>query len=351
MIRRALPLLVGAGTLLAGPSGLAATVPSPPPAVVGGPSQGRATALLEAASSAGRTRSYRATQYVSVWRTDRVASSVADLRHTPVTGTAVTVQPSVGGAGPAAPAGEQAVAATPDLDDRLVRLLADHYQLVLAPRGACTGRPADVLEARRADGSLAGRFWLDVASHLVLRREVYDRAQRLVRSSVLSSLELDPQPPVALGDATPQPGRLTDAELDRLRRDGFGVPQRLPGDLELFDARVRTHEGKQVLHVSYSDGLSTLSLFAQRGRLGQEQREGYARRRMGPAPVWVADGTPQRVVWGGGGLVYTLLSDAPQEAVAAAVAALPHDRPPRTGLLARIGRGLARVGSWLNPFD
>jgi hypothetical protein len=49
--------------------------------------------------------------------------------------------------------------------------------------------------------------------------------------------------------------------------------------------------------------------------------------------------------------VFTLLSDAPPETVGAAVRVLPHEKAPRRGLLARLGRGLARVGSWLNPFS
>ncbi|HLZ37665.1 MAG TPA: hypothetical protein VKP64_07865 [Mycobacteriales bacterium] len=46
-------------------------------------------------------------------------------------------------------------------------------------------------------------------------------------------------------------------------------------------------------------------------------------------------------------MVYTMMADAPAEVVAAAVAALPP--AAGEGPLRRLGRGLARVGSWLDP--
>ena len=94
-----------------------------------------------------------------------------------------------------------------------------------------------------------------------------------------------------------------------------------------------------------------LSLAAQPGQLGNEARAGFVEHRVGRSPIWVAETSPQRVVWSGEGHVFTLLSDAPAEAVTAVVTALPHDPPPSSGFFARIGRGLSRLGSWLNPFD
>jgi sigma-E factor negative regulatory protein RseB len=78
---------------------------------------------------------------------------------------------------------------------------------------------------------------------------------------------------------------------------------------------------------------------------------GYTKQKLGRSAIWVRPASPERVVWGGGGRVFTLLSDAPPESVRAAVTGLPHEKAPRTGLLARLGRGLSRLASWLNPFD
>ncbi|MEO6203905.1 MAG: sigma-E factor regulatory protein RseB domain-containing protein [Mycobacteriales bacterium] len=347
---RLLPLVLGAGTLLLVTPVVASSAVSMPRGTASptvGPGQVRATALLDNASAASRQRTYRGTQYASAWRPGFSAASVADIRHTPAQGSVVTVRPTSDRR-----SAEQAVTATPDLDVRLVRLLAEHYQLDVAPAQTSAGRPADVIDVRRTDGTMAGRFWIDRASSLLLRREVFDDKERLVRSSALVDLAVDsPRPGVAAQDAVATQGRLTEAELAALREQGYRIPTSLPGQLELFDARVRTHESKQVLHLSYSDGLSSLSLFAQPGHLGNEPRDGFDEHKVDSASVWVAESSPQRVVWSGEGYVFTLLSDAPVEAVTAVVTALPHDPPQSTGFLARIGRGLARLGSWLNPFD
>lgn len=338
---RLLLLVAGAGTLLAGLPAYGETARPASLSLTAG-DDNRAVQLLTAASRAARTRVYSGTQYVSTWHADAASSSVADVAHN-ASGSVVTVRPTAG----AEP--DTAVTPTPDLDPRLLRLLTAHYDLAMAGDGSCTGRAVHVVEAvREHDGTVAGRFWVDSATHLVLRRETFDAAGRLVRSSAFTTLTVGSEDP----DVAPAGlDSLTAGDLDRLRDDGWRIPDRLAGGLELYDARIRTHDGRQVLHLAYSDGLSTLSLFAQRGKLGAGPMPGFSKHAMGPASVWVKASSPERVVWGGGGRVFTLLSDASPAAVRAAVAVLPHDRSPRHGVLARLGRGLARLGSWLNPFD
>jgi MucB/RseB N-terminal domain len=342
---RFLLLIAGAGTLLAGlPAQATGSRPVPAP---GGTSAGetRALELLSAASRAARTRSYSGTQYVATWRAGRAASSVADIRHDPQAGSVVEVRPTAAGDvdGPVTP--------TTDLDPRLVRLLAEHYTLAVTGTATCTGRTAQVVQARRHDdGTVAGAFWVDSASGLLLRRETYDETGRLLRSSAFSTFSVGPAA-FAVAPAVAASDQLDDSDIDALREDGWQIPAALPGGLELFDARMRTHAGERVLHLSYSDGLSTLSLFAQRGRLGAAKMDGFTKQKLGHAAIWVRPSSPERVVWGGGGRVFTVLSDAPSEAVRDAVTALPHEKAPRGGLLARLGRGLSRLASWLNPFD
>ena len=343
---RLLLVVAGAGTLMAGLPVGAATRTAPSPA----PSAGEPAALdlLESAARAARTRTYSGTQYVSTWRTGAASSHIADIRHTPDGGSVVSVHPTAGSS-----TTDSTVTVSTDLDVRLLRLLADHYALALAGDDTCTGRATHVVEARRPGvigaGAVAGRFWVDTDPALVLRREVFDRAGRLMRSSAFASLTVSP---VVTDVPVPTSDRLDDEALERRRKEGWRVPGTLPGGLELFDARVRTHDGVDVLHLSYSDGLSTLSLFAQKGRLGSKPMDGFAEQKVGRSSIWVRSSvSPQRVVWGGGGRVFTLLTDAPPEAVREVVQALPHDRAPKTGLLARIGRGLSRLLSWINPFD
>ena len=347
---RLLLLVAGVGTLVAGLPAGAVVRSDPAPGV--GADEAQALQLLGSAARAARTRTYSGTQYVSTWRPDAASSHVADIRHTPGAGSVVTVHPTAGDPAPDS-GGETAVTVSSDLDVRLLSLLADHYDLALAGAATCTGRAARVVEARRpgveGEGAVAGRFWVDEDTSLVLRREVFDRTGRLLRSSAFAALTVSPGVS-AVPDAAAD--RIDDGAIDRLRREGWRVPMSLPGGMDLYDARVRSHEGQDVLHLSYSDGLSTLSLFAQRGHLGKRPMGGFAEQKVAGAPVWVRSSvSPQRVVWGGGGRVFTMLTDAPPESVRAVVKALPHDRAPRTGLLARLSRGLSRLASWLNPFD
>jgi sigma-E factor negative regulatory protein RseB len=342
---RLLLLMAGAGTLLAGlPATAAVHADTSVGATVG---EARALQLLSAASRAARTRVYSGTQYVSTWRAETASSSVADVEHTSDGRSLISVHPTAGGVV------DSTLTLTTDLDARLVALLAQHYDLSVAPDVTCNGRPAHVVEATRqgAPGQVAGRFWIDADSALLLRREVFDQAGRLVRSSAFANIEVEGTSIPSVEAAASAPDRLSSDALDRLRADGWQIPATLPGELELFDARLRTHEGERVLHLSYSDGLSTLSLFAQRGRLGTARMAGFTKQKLGGAAIWVRPTSPERVVWGGGGRVFTLLSDAPPEAVHAVVTTLPHEKLPKTGIVARLQRGLARLGSWLNPFD
>lgn len=358
-VSRRWPLMLlagGAALLVVMPSALPASA-SPAAAVDTGGEQ-RALGLLVLAAKAALSRSYEGTQYVATWRATGDSATMLQVRHTPESGLAV-IAPATAGA-----SDDAAISVRTDaLDGRLLPLLAAHYDLSVAAPERWAGRPASVVEARRpavigAD-ALAGRFWLDQGSGLVLRREVYDEHGHPVRSTAFVELDVAPQQRAAAQavDAslarpvTSASGREPDAErLAALRARGWSVPESLPGGLQLFEAGTHEVNGASVLHLAYSDGLSRLSLFAQPGRLGATPAAGFQRGEVAGATVWMRSSTPERVAWAARGQVWTVLSDAPPASVQAVVAALPHDKPPRTGLWARLVRGLARLLSWLNPF-
>jgi sigma-E factor negative regulatory protein RseB len=237
--------------------------------------------------------------------------------------------------------------ATAALDPRVVPLLAASYDLSVAGSGRCAGRSTTVVEARRDDGRLAGRFWVDEDSGLLLRREVHGDDGRRLRSSALVALEVR-----GAADVPPDETADLPAAVEELRAQGWRVPEELPGGYRLLDARLSAPDGQEhVLHLAYSDGLSTTSLFVQRGALGTTPPEGFRPDQVGGRPVWVRTDVPERVVWSGGGAVWTLVSDAAHDVVRGTVATLPRDRAERDGLLTRLGRGMSRLASALNPFD
>ena len=132
--------------------------------------------------------------------------------------------------------------------------------------------------------------------------------------------------------------------LDRVDvRSDWPAPTALPGGYRLFDAGRPVHDGAVVQHLAYSDGLATVSVFSQPGRLGSLDRSGYEEVRVGRAVVWLQAGVPTRAVWSGRGQVFTLVSDAGTAEVLDVVAALPHDPAQAGGVGARLQRGWARV--------
>ena len=355
--RDAPALTAPALTAVARTVGDAAAVPGGRPAPDA--ETGRAAALLAAAARAAHQRSWSGTQYVVSAQPGAARLAVLEVRHAPATGLQVTAAPARGEAVAQDVVQDVADAATEVqaevMDERLLGVLAATYRLRVARAARYLGRPIDVVEAWRPGAATpAGRFWLDRASALMLRREVYDPRGAVLRSAAYTSFDLTPgSGPVRSG---PPPPALSSAGLASLAAsvgmaDGsWTVPQTLPGDLQLFEAAVTAPTGVRVLHLAYSDGLFRLSLFAQPGRLGAKPLTGFVHRSLAGADSWVLPASPERVVWSGGGTVWTLLSDAPAEVIGQVVGALPRDLPQDRGPWARLGRGVSRVGSWLNPF-
>ena len=333
-MRRLVVLLLGAGLLLPAAPALAGDRSAD--ASAERRVEGEALAVLERAVHAARAVGYQGRQHVATWRDARTDAAVVDVVHRPGERSVLR-----------SPDDAPPVVATAALDARVVSLLAASYDLELAGAGRCAGRPTTVVEARRDDGQVAGRFWVDDASGLLLRREVFAEDGTRLRSSAFVDVQVRAAADVAPGETADLPSAVAE-----LRERGWRVPDGLPGGFRLFDARLSAPEqSEHVLHLAYSDGLSTTSLFVQRGGLGSAPLPGFDREQVGGRPVWVRAGAPERVVWGGGGAVWTLVSDAPVGVVQDAVATLPRDRAERDGVLVRLGRGLGRVASALNPFD
>ncbi len=307
--------------------------------------------LIERASEANATTAYEGTQFVASWGSWST-SHLLHVRHEP--GRETTVQMLGLGARSARslPADGAAVSALETA--HALDLLKRNYRVLTSGVDSVAGREADVIEAWRRDEAgrehPAARFWLDRRSGVLLRRESYDATGRTVRSSAFFDIRIDePTPahaaygPPHAGDTDPPAQREDLAALDAA---GWICPRRLAEGLELRAARRLDNESAEVLHLAYSDGLHTVSVFEQRGRLDDTGLEGFRRVRLGGGTIHVRDGLPQQLIWMSRDTVFTVVTDAPDETVAAAVAALPMAEPPDAGLLARLGRGLSRAAAW-----
>ncbi|MDP9865175.1 MULTISPECIES: sigma-E factor regulatory protein RseB domain-containing protein [Streptosporangium] len=296
--------------------------------------------LLREAAVAGRARGYSGTQYVTAWGRSAAVSSVLEVRNVPGEGLTVHAQPSglLQRVDPGTPAGGMS---TPS--ETMLEVLARNYRVVAVGEGRVCGRPARLVHAVRADGTVAARYWLDEAGGPVLRRELLDGRGRVVHAGAFVDLTLDPARQVA----TPAlaAGGFDLGRTPALRARGWRFPDLLPGRLELFAA----HDASPgYLYLGYSDGLSVVSVFIQPGVLDEERLRGWHARQRNGHTIWIRDSAEQETIWASGGHVYTVFADAPADMVDAAVAALPHE--PLPSLWTRLGRGADRLLSWVNPF-
>ncbi|OLT25588.1 transcriptional regulator [Nocardiopsis sp. CNR-923] len=240
------------------------------------------------------------------------------------------------------------------LDGRLLRMLEDTYRVTDAGPAELDGRAVRLVEADRSDGSVAGRFWVDADTGLLVGRTVYEESGEVALSSRLTDVRVgEGDWPVEAHGGEPWGDVLTPDERDALRDGDWCLPEDLTWNLRLVDARSTYLGEHRVVHAIYSDGLSQVSVFAQRGKLGTEHpsthRDGHTGTGAGGGGattrhggIFGGDVGQYQSVWQSEGFVFAVLADAPAGLASSAVIALPG--PESSGFWARVRRGLSRWG-------
>ncbi len=319
--------------------------------------------LLRQAAAACRSTSYSGEQVVLWWGPGETSASVVDVWHQPGQVTlvqAASIAPG-GGAAPApgityppgsvtraAGAGDQDPDGILGVSNQLLALLESNYQVVYAGRGSAADRSALIVEVRRPGGGLAARFWLDAATKLPLRRELFASGADMVSEDSFINLRLGARGLRAMPSpaGAPWTAHLDQARMTALRARGWPLPSELPGNLVLFAATETSARSGPVIDLSYSDGLAVISVFVQRGELGQPM-PGWRQIGMRGQTVYSIDPAERSFAWSSGGFVYTVIADAPVAAVGQVVAAMPNSAAP--GFWDRMALGFRRLASWLNP--
>ena len=316
--------------------------------------------LLTAAASAALIVPYGGEQLVAWWgprgtsmsliqvwhpRNGSVRADTTSLDSIPAALAAGLDHPGKPGPATATATGAQDPDGVLGISQQMVDLIQAHYTVAAAGQGQVAGYPARIVELTRRDGSLAAKFWLDQDSKLLLRRETFDTGSALISEDTFLNLRFGD---TALAGMPAQnvgqwPAKLTAAQLDTLRDQGWPAPGGLPGGLRLLAA----HRTSQVVDLDYSDGLSVVSVFLQRGELSGVL-PGWREISVSGHEVYSNDPDQRSLSWSAHGFVYTVIAAAPPAVVSSVVAAMPHD-PPR-GFWGRIAHGLKRLGSWANPF-
>ena len=334
--------------------------PSAPAPATAGPRAGAGLRLLSEAASACRHVSYQGVQLtawrgpggswtslVKVWhqrgRQTLIQAATMPAAVLPLHG-ARTADPDGDGD---VDAGQRDPEGIMTMTSQMVALLAENYQVFLAGRGQVAGRAVQELTLRHRDGRLAARFWLDNATKLPLRRETFDGRAQMVSDDVFVSLKLGSATAVPRTAAVPGGKPLAGPQLARLRAGGWPLPVQLPGQLTLVRATETGGPSDVVVDLAYSDGLSVISLFIQRGHL-PAQLNGWSEVALRGHRVYASGPDQRSVAWSARGFVFTLIADAPDQTLDQAVGVLPHNGGP--GFFGRMGHGLSRLVSWLDPF-
>jgi sigma-E factor negative regulatory protein RseB len=315
----------------------------------GGDDDQQAVELLRGSAVAMRMTSYSGTRMLSAWGTDDATTVLVDVEHVPGQGTRISM---AGGGLPDDAAtflasGRGTASEAAELELRGFDLLTDAYAVTLGPSDSVVGRPSTVVDVSRAD-ALVARLWIDDRSGLLLRREVFDAAGRLARESAFIDLHvaesdfMEHLPPAAPEAATHGVGM---GHRAGLLAAGWDCPNEA-GAMRLL--RIETIGRAGALHLTYSDGLSRMSVFEQRGSLAERSVRGFEPMLLGGRLVHVREGMPTYVVWEDEGLVFTAVTDAPLDSVGAVVRNAPAWDADR-GFWTRVGSGLARLGGWVTP--
>jgi negative regulator of sigma E activity len=231
------------------------------------------------------------------------------------------------------------------VDDELLDLLERNYRLSGARGASVAGRASTVVIATR-DGSnfVAARWWIDDATGIVLWQETYDKSGSVDLSFGFTSVSvsrgdsiLEHLPPRL---AVPRTSTsLTLSSAAELNASGWSCVRHLAG-LSLVRIRSDRAGNPDTVHLVYSDGLATMSVFEQRGRLTVVPEGSHWDAALG---AHVRRGASGVATWQSGEMVFTVVTDGSTTLLAEAVESLPHGQPTTRTTLDRIKAGWARI--------
>ena len=331
----------------AGPSHLSPTVPvaGRVPAAAGSRpiTAGEAERALRRAVTAAGAVGFRGDADVRTRNGEQVLAATVAVRSVPGQGSTAQLLDAAG-----LPAGAvtdpMPTTLTRVADESAVDLLVAFYRLHGWSDAEAAGRPATVVQAARADGSPAARWWLDDASGIVLARQTFDAQRRLLSEVQFARVRVDPpsaalEPLLQGREAPVVNSTLTLANAPVLSSRGWTCEDHLAG-LVLVRLRSDGADEPGAVHLVYSDGVSTLSVTEQRGRLSEVPDGSSWDTALG---AWTRTGGSRQASWQSGDRVFTVVTDGPSSLLSAAVTSLPHDPAPERTTMERIRDGWGKL--------
>lgn len=136
---------------------------------------------------------------------------------------------------------------------------------------------------------------------------------------------------------------LSSADMDELDESGWPSQKRLGPGFVRVDGHL--HDNHEVVAQVYVGHGESVLLFEQVGTLDDEAMKSFERHLVADRLVWVREGDPRIVTWDSDGMVYTVVSDLPDQHLGQLLADLPAP-PEEPTALDRVRSGLVRMSSW-----
>jgi len=219
-----------------------------------------------------------------------------------------------------------------------IALLDGNYRAVRTASDDVANRRTDVVDlVSRYTGERAMRLWIDVDTHIVLAKEAYHSDGSLAWRTRFDDIRYtDDIPEQVFTDSIPsgfvtvkgrsyqQPRTLPSSAPDA----GFSpvTPKYLPDGFSLVGADVSTVNGVRNLHLIYSDGIRTLSLFenSTNRAIDFAGMQPHIVKFAGHDARYVHDGPTTLLAWREHRLAFALVGDPDlNELVAIAVSVVP----------------------------
>jgi negative regulator of sigma E activity len=199
-----------------------------------------------------------------------------------------------------------------------------NYRSIVAGNDIIAGRPTvSVVLLNKYTGERVVRLWLDARTHLVLKKEEYHANGSVASQTRFEELRYTSKFPdgIFATDAPSGyqqvPGRdfsMPSGDIQKaIDQAGFKpiTPKRLPQGFALSSGDTTEADGVRTLHLAYSDGLRTISLFEN--AKGAAADFGSLRPRTihfeGHDAQYVEDGPTTLLTWKEKGLYFALVGD------------------------------------------
>jgi hypothetical protein len=149
---------------------------------------------------------------------------------------------------------------------------------------------------------------------------------------------------VTLASSVSTPRRhLSSSDMDELHESGWPSQKRLGPGFVRVDGHL--HENREVVAQVYVGHGESVLLFEQVGTLDDEAMESFERHLIADRLVWVREGHPRLVTWDSDGMVYTVVSELPDQPLGQLLDDLPPP-PKEPTALDRVRSGLVRMSAW-----